>query len=47
MAYTDNIECPHCHETIELEIEIEYAGYDDIYAVMYPIKEEVKQCTQD
>lgn len=34
MAYQDKIECPHCHQPIELDIEIEN---DDGYMNLYPI----------
>ena len=50
MSYTDEIECPHCHKTIELEVEIEYGGDDDIYAVINPIQPKAKgviNCRKD
>jgi len=37
--YKDQIECPHCHKGIELEVDIEYGGIDDTYAVINPRKE--------
>ena len=41
MSYTDKIECPHCHEAIELEVEIEYCGYDT-YATINPLPDKAK-----
>lgn len=42
MGYTDKIECPHCHKEIEVEVEIEYGGIDDINAVISPINNKRK-----
>ena len=38
MGYREQIECPHCHKTIELEVGIKYGGYDNIYAIINPIE---------
>lgn len=37
MGYIETINCPHCHEGIELEVDIEGSG-DDAYAVIKPIE---------
>lgn len=37
MSYTDHIECPHCRRVIELEVDIDYNGLDDIQAVIKPL----------
>lgn len=39
MGYTETINCPHCHESIELEVDVEASG-DDAYAVIKPIERE-------
>jgi len=42
MSYTDKIECPHCHEAIKVEVEIDYGGYDDTYAIITPLPDKAK-----
>jgi len=37
MGYLETINCPHCHEGIELEVDIEGSG-DDAYASINPIE---------
>lgn len=36
MGYRETINCPHCHENIDLEVDIEGSG-DDAFAVINPI----------
>ena len=39
MSYKDAIECPHCHQTVDLEIEIENdVGYMNLCPIVIPKK---------
>ena len=39
MSYKDAIECPHCHKTVDLDIEIEGDdGYMNLYPIVIPKK---------
>ena len=36
MAYTDQIQCPHCKNEVKVEVDIEGSG-DDVYANINPL----------
>ena len=48
MSYKDQIDCPHCHKPIDLEIEIEEDnGYMNLYPIVIPIRKGVVDCPKN
>ena len=46
MSYKDQIDCPHCQKTIELEIGGD-DGYMNLYPIVIPTGKGVVDCPKD